>query len=167
MFFSPVLTPDNPQTMTETTTYTATITITGIAFTPLSGPIASPPYTGAELTLLPSPPDQPPGIFTGDGESIVVAAPADFTGSIVIQFTLDDPNHTLLGLVFLPSDNHTGVSEFPSISLSRSQGKSVLSVTDDYLKADDDITFDYRILVQRLSTGDIGAIDPKIRSGIN
>jgi hypothetical protein len=41
-----------------------------------------------------------------------------------------------------------------------------LTVTDDYTKSDDDITFDYLILIQHTTTGNIGAIDPRIRSGI-
>jgi hypothetical protein len=42
-----------------------------------------------------------------------------------------------------------------------------LAVTDDYLNSDDDITFDYLILIQHTTTGNIGAIDPSIRSGVN
>jgi hypothetical protein len=72
----------------------------------------------------------------------------------------------LLGLAFLPSPDGVGINEFPSISLSRSEGTSLLAVTDDYLKSDDDITFDYLILIQDTTTGNIGAIDPRIRSGI-
>ena len=66
----------------------------------------------------------------------------------------------------MPSDDGVGIDEFPSIALSRSEGTSLLAVTDDYTKSDDDITFDYLILIQHTTTGNIGAIDPRIRSGI-
>jgi hypothetical protein len=90
---------------------------------------------------------------------------------VVLNFELPDSAgpYTLLGLAFVPSDDDDGVgiNEFPSIALSRSEGTSLLTVTDDYTKSDDDITFDYLILIQHTTTGNIGAIDPKIRSGIN
>ena len=155
--------------MSETPTYSATIHITDIVFTPMSGSVKTTPCTGATLTLMPLPPGQPPGIFTGDGECIVVTVPESNPGTVVLNFTLDDcaGQYTLLGLAFVPSsDDGVGISEFPTISLSRSQGKSLLAVTDDYLNSDDDITFDYLILIQHTATGNIGAIDPSIRSGI-
>jgi len=155
--------------MSETPTYSATINITKIVFTPMSGNVGSTPCTEATLTLMPLPTGEPTGIFTGDGECIVVTVPESNPGTVVLNFTLDDSagQYTLLGLAFLPSDDGVGINEFPTISLSRSEGKSLLAVTDDYLKTDDDITFDYLILIQHTATGNIGAIDPKIRSGIN
>jgi hypothetical protein len=152
--------------MSETTIYSATINITDIVFTPMSGNVGATPCTGAILTLA-VPPGQPTGIFTGDGKSIVVTVPNDNPGTVVLNFTLDVPQYTLLGLAFKPSsDDGVGINEFPTISLSRSEGTSLMAVTDDYLKTDDDITFDYLILVQDTTTGNIGAIDPRIRSGI-
>ena len=155
--------------MSDLPTYTATINITNIVFTPMSGTVGATPCTEATLTLQPQPPEQPEGIFTGDGECIVVTVPNDNPGTVVLNFTLDDSagQYTLLGLAFLPSDDGVGINEFPTISLSRSEGKSIMAVTDDYLKTDDDITFNYLILIQHTATGNIGAIDPKIRSGIN
>ena len=155
--------------MSETPTYSATINITKIVFTPMSGNVGSTPCTEATLTLMPLPTGEPTGIFTGDGEYIVVTVPESNPGTVVLNFTLDDSagQYTLLGLAFLASDDGVGINEFPTISLSRSEGKSLLAVTDDYLKTDDDITFDYLILIQHTATGNIGAIDPKIRSGIN
>lgn len=156
--------------MSEIPTYSATINITDIVFTPMSGNVGATPCTEATLTLT-VPPGQPPGIFTGDGnngDTIVVTVPQSNPGTVVLNFTLDVPQYTLLGLAFMPSsDDGVGINEFPTISLSRSEGKSLLAVTDDYLKTDDDITFDYLILIQHTTTGNIGAIDPKIRSGIN
>ena len=158
--------------MSETPTYSATINITNIVFTPMSGNVGSTPCTEATLTLT-VPSGQPTGIFTGDGnngDTIVVTVPESNPGTVVLNFTLDDcaGQYTLLGLAFVPSsDDGVGINEFPTISLSRSEGKSLLAVTDDYLKTDDDITFDYLILIQHTATGNIGAIDPKIRSGIN
>jgi hypothetical protein len=155
--------------MSETPTYSATINITDIVFTPMSGSVKTTPCTGATLTLT-VPSGQPTGIFTGDGnngDTIVVTVPQSTPGTVVLNFTLDVPQYTLLGLAFVPSsDDGVGINEFPAISLSRSEGKSLLAVTDDYLKTDDDITFDYLILIQDTTTGYIGAIDPKIRSGI-
>ena len=153
--------------MSEIPTYSATINITDIVFTPMSGSVKTTPCTGAILTLMPLPPGEPTGIFTGDGKYIVVTVPESNPGTVVLNFTLDVPQYTLLGLAFVPSDDGVGINEFPSISLSRSQGKSLLAVTDDYLNSDDDITFDYLILIQDTDTGNIGAIDPRIRSGIN
>lgn len=152
--------------MSEIPTYSATINITDIVFTPMSGNVGATPCTEATLTLT-VPPGQPPGIFTGDGKSIVVTVPESNPGTVVLNFTLDVPKYTLLGLAFVPSNDGVGINEFPSISLSRSEGKSLLAVTDDYLNSDDDITFDYLILIQDTDSGNIGAIDPKIRSGIN
>lgn len=156
--------------MSETPTYSATINITKIVFKAMSGNVGSTPCTEATLTLMPLPTGEPTGIFTGVGEYIVVTVPESNPGTVVLNFTLDDSagQYTLLGLAFKPSsDDGVGINEFPSISLSRSEGKSLLAVTDDYLKTDDDITFDYLILIQHTATGNIGAIDPKIRSGIN
>ena len=156
--------------MSEIPTYSATINITDIVFTPMSGSVKTTPCTEATLTLMPLPPGQPTGIFTGDGnngDTIVVTVPESNPGTVVLNFTLDVPQYTLLGLAFVPSsDDGVGINEFPAISLSRSEGKSLLAVTDDYLNSDDDITFDYLILIQHTTTGNIGAIDPKIRSGI-
>ena len=156
--------------MSETPTYSATIHITDIVFKAMSGNVGSTPCTEATLTLMPLPTGEPTGIFTGDGKHIVVTVPKSNPGTVVLNFTLDESagQYTLLGLAFKPSsDDGVGINEFPSISLSRSEGKSLLAVTDDYLNSDDDITFDYLILIQHTATGNIGAIDPKIRSGIN
>jgi hypothetical protein len=156
--------------MSETPTYSATINITDIVFTPMSGNVGSTPCTEATLTLMPLPPGQPTGIFTGagsNGDSIVVSVPESSPGTVVLNFVLNNPQYTLQGLAFVPSSNDgVGINEFPSIALSRSKGTSLLAVTDDYLNSDDDITFDYLILIQDITTGNIGAIDPKIRSGI-
>jgi hypothetical protein len=153
--------------MSETTIYSATINITNIVFKAMSGNVGSTPCTEATLTLMPPPQGQPAGIFTGNGDNIVVTVPEINPGTVVLKFTLDVPLYTLLGLAFVPSsDDGVGINEFPSIALSRSEGTSLLTVTDDYLKSDDDITFDYLILIQHTTTGNIGAIDPRIRSGI-
>jgi len=153
--------------MSETTIYSATINITNIVFKAMSGNVGSTPCTEATLTLMPQPSGQPEGIFTGNGDNIFVTVPEINPGTVVLNFTLDVPQYTLLGLAFKPSsDDGVGINEFPSISLSRSEGTSLLTVTDDYLKSDDDITFDYLILIQDTTTGNIGAIDPRIRSGI-
>ena len=153
--------------MSEIPTYSATINITDIVFTPMSGTVGTTPCTGATLTLMPQPSGQPEGIFTGNGDNIVVTVPEINPGTVVLKFTLDVPLYTLLGLAFVPSsDDGVGINEFPSIALSRSEGTSLLTVTDDYTKSDDDITFDYLILIQHTTTGNIGAIDPRIRSGI-
>jgi hypothetical protein len=153
--------------MSETTIYSATINITNIVFKAMSGNVGSTPCTEATLTLMPQPSGQPKGIFTGNGDNIVVTVPEINPGTVVLKFTLDVPLYTLLGLAFVPSsDDGVGINEFPSIALSRSEGTSLLTVTDDYTKSDDDITFDYLILIQHTTTGNIGAIDPRIRSGI-
>jgi len=154
--------------MSETTIYSATINITNIVFKAMSGTVGSTPCTEATLTLMPQPSGQPEGIFTGNGDNIVVTVPKKDPGTVVLNFKLPDSagQYTLLGLAFLPSPDGVGINEFPSISLSRSEGTSLLAVTDDYLKSDDDITFDYLILIQDTTTGNIGAIDPRIRSGI-
>jgi len=148
-------------------TYTATILISGIQFVPMSGNVQSTPCTEAELALQPPPENQPPGIFTMNGEVILVSVPEGFSGQVVLNFTLPDARYTLLGLAFLPSADGVGIDEFPAVSLSRNEGASNLAVTDDYLKADDDILFDFLILVQDVGSGDIGAIDPMIRSRIH
>jgi hypothetical protein len=153
--------------MSETTIYSATINITNIVFKAMSGNVGSTPCTEATLTLMPQPSGQPEGIFTGNGDNIVVTVPEINPGTVVLKFTLNVPLYTLLGLAFVPSsDDGVGINEFPSIALSRSEGTSLLTVTDDYTKSDDDITFDYLILIQHTTTGNIGAIDPRIRSGI-
>ena len=153
--------------MSETTIYSATINITNIVFKAMSGNVGSTPCTEATLTLMPQPSGQPEGIFTGNGDNIVVTVPEINPGTVVLKFTLDVPLYTLLGLAFVPSsDDGVGINEFPSIALSRSEGTSLLTVTDDYTNSDDDITFDYLILIQHTTTGNIGAIDPRIRSGI-
>jgi len=152
--------------MSETTIYSATINITNIVFTPMDGKVKTTPCTEATLTLMPQPSGQPEGIFTGNGDNIVVTVPEINPGTVVLNFTLNVPQYTLLGLAFVPSDDGVGIDEFPSIALSRSEGTSLLAVTDDYTKSDDDITFDYLILIQDTTTGNIGAIDPRIRSGI-
>ena len=154
--------------MNDPITYSATITIAQLQFVPMSGNVQSTPCTKAELTLqLPPPAGQPPGIITGSGEEILVSVPQGFLGQVVLNFTLPDPRYTLLGLAFLPSADGVGIDEFPAVSLSRFEGTSNLAVTDDYLKAYDDIAFDFLILVQDVGSGDIGAIDPMIRSRIN
>ena len=83
--------------MSETTIYSATINITNIVFKAMSGNVGSTPCTEATLTLMPQPSGQPEGIFTGNGDNIVVTVPEINPGTVVLKYTLDVPLYTLLG----------------------------------------------------------------------
>ena len=131
---------------------TATITITinkfralGSVF-PISATMAMPATPGA----------------TFDGESITITAP----GPAQLTFSLPSNQYVLLGVSFVANTPYNGGTdlgrgEFPLVTITRSNtAGSNLTVDDQNYN---ELPYDYVLLVQSVSDGSIGLIDPFIR----
>ncbi len=138
---------------------TATLNLTINQFRPLGGvfPIS------ATLSLSNV---QGPASFVTHGKNLKISFPQSQPAPVVLTFALNDPDHVLLGIVFAanqPGKVSAGRSQFPTINISRnSNGQSSMVVTDNCLQQDVNVRFNYLILVQSLSKGEVGIIDPDI-----
>lgn len=146
--------------------YTATTVLTINKFVPMVGVVGQSPTIDATIapptnTSVP-PPNQDTPVFTGDGESITVTVPANYTGSVELTYQLPDPRYVLLGLAFKNARGGAGRLEFRTILINRDPTGSQLTVTDACIPALNGIDFHYVILVEEVATGNIGLIDPGI-----
>lgn len=139
--------------MSSTQPITATIALSQIQFQPWSPGN----YTTAQFTLI----GEVPGV-TLEGENITVAVPPDQT--VYLAFQLADPDYVLLGIAFNPgeSDVSRGRKEFPLVTVQRSVQNSQLTVMDKSMALFYNVNFAYVILLQEVSSGLIGVIDPDI-----
>lgn len=129
---------------------TATITITINRFRALGSVFP--------ISALMSMPATPGVIF--DGESITITAP----GPAQITFSLPSNQYVLLGVSFVANQDgppELGRGEFPLITITRSNtAGSTLTVDDQNLNQ---APYDYVLLVQTITDGSIGIIDPFIQ----
>lgn len=149
--------------------YTATVAIAVNQFVPMNGVIGQSPSIDA--TISPprdTSPDAPTGVFSGDGETIVVSLPKGYEGSVQLTFQLPNPSYVLLGVAFFPTPTPKGMSvgqrEFRTVVINRDPSGSQMTVTDSCLKALGGINFEYVILVQDVASGGVGLIDPDIEN---
>ncbi|MBI3884920.1 MAG: hypothetical protein HY302_04230 [Opitutae bacterium] len=137
--------------------YTATVLVQVVSFVPAS--------SGGTIKALMGPPTDtspgaPTGVFSGTGKKIVVTVPAGYTGSVQLTLQLPDPNYCLLGVAGASANGGVGRTEFPSVVIFRDSYGSQLTVVDECLPEFDNATFSYDILIQQVTTGQFGYIDP-------
>lgn len=136
-------------------TATATLGIAINTFRPIGGVYS----INATMTLLQA---DPPEAFSFDGTTLIIKLPAGTP--VELNYQLPDPDYALLGVAFNPVDGGVGRKEFPSIAIERDLVGSEMTVLDASLAEDENVDYFYVILVQQVSTGDIGVIDPDIES---
>jgi len=145
--------------------YSAQIEITINEFTPTNGVIGSGSSITATLSdPLNISPDPVPGMFGGTGQNLVVTVPPTYGGEVKLNLLLNDPLYILIGVAFTLSDGRLGRTEFPVIANNRSSGQSLLTITDSCDATESQINFNYGIVVQQVSTGQVGIIDPRIET---
>lgn len=145
--------------------YTAAIQIAITQFTPIApgGPCVSATFNSPVIT-------SPPGNFTVTAPqpaSLLVTVPAAYVGAVQLTFQLPDPNYILLGIAMNPTTSpdgsrSVGRQEFRTVAINRDPSGSQMTVTDACLANFVNLDFTYVILVQRVSDGAIGMIDPDI-----
>jgi len=150
--------------------YTATTQITIQSFVSTNGATSGGPCIQATISppvnTSPQPPGQSKPVFTGDGESIVVTVPKDYTGSTQLTYQLFDSNYVLLGIAFQNPQGGAGRTEFNRLDIDRDTTSSQIIVTDACDPDFAGIDYSYVVLVQQVSTGLIGIIDPSIETDI-
>lgn len=151
--------------------YTATTQITIQQFVPMNGIVGESPCIAATisppLNTSPQPSGQKVPVFTGDGESITVTVPKDYTGSVQLTYQLFDSRYVLLGLAFETPGEDAGLTEFSTLAINRDTTSSQIVVTDDCIPEMTGVHYGYVILVQEAATGAIGLIDPEIDTETN
>jgi len=147
--------------------YTATVLLEIQEFVPMSGVYGE----GEYITALINPPKDtsPPPypkvpVFSGDGQSIVISIPSTYWGGVMLTFQLPDPRYVLLGVAFKSDGASVAQAEFPALSTSRDANGSQMTMLDACDADDDEVFLDYLILVQEVSSGNVGAIDPEIET---
>lgn len=82
-----------------------------------------------------------------------------------LTFQLTEPGYVFVGATFdaVAAKAQVGTVEFPNITINRTPGGNTLSILDANLGKDAGTAYNYILLVQDTSTGDIGLIDPIIR----
>lgn len=157
--------------------YTATVQIAITSFTPTNGVLSGGPCTAATLTGLQNTSPQPPGqsqpVFVLNGEKITVSVPRSYQGATQLTYQLfNQPGSApaqqfvLLGLAFQNPNGGVGRAEFNRLTIERDSTSSQVTVTDACAPALSGVDFNYVILVQRVSDGAIGIIDPDIETDI-
>ncbi|MCX6953211.1 MAG: hypothetical protein NTV51_13750 [Verrucomicrobia bacterium] len=149
--------------------YTATVLLQIKKFTHMSGVYGKGRYIKAVINppTDTSPPPYPKvPVFSGDGQSITISIPSTYWGGVSLTFQLPDPAYVLLGVAFKSDGGSVAQAEFPALSTSRDANGSQLTMLDACDDDGEEVFLDYLILVQQVSTGNIGAIDPDIDTEI-
>lgn len=145
--------------------YSAIIEITINEFTPTNGVIGSGSSVSATLSApVNTSPDPVPGMFQGTGQNLLVSVPQTYDGQVQLNLKLNSPHYILIGVAFTPADGRLGRTEFPVIANNRNSGQSLLTITDSCNAEQNQINFNYGIVVQQVSTGQVGIIDPRIET---
>jgi hypothetical protein len=105
-----------------------------------------------------------PGIFSFDGETLIVTLPSSQPVQIIYQ--LSDPRYVLLGIAFSPPKGGVGRVEFPTVTLNRNPVWSQMFVVDAAYSQLSGVDYPYVVLVQEVASGAIGLIDPDIETEI-
>jgi len=150
--------------------YSATVLLTVQEFVPMTGIYGQSPSIVA--TIAPpediSPPPYPKTpVFSGDGQSITITVPKNYKGSVQLIYQLPDPRYMMIGAAFKSPHGGVGQLEFRSVSINRDPYGSQMTVTDDCIQQSDKVEYSYVILVQEVSTANIGLIDPDIETEIS
>ena len=123
----------------------------------------------ATMTLGPGTPDN----FTLHGKNVKIELPQGQPSSVTLTFALPDPNYVLLGIAFAANtkgSSSLGRTEFPSVAITRNAPGgptgSTMVVTDSCDPSQNAVRFNYVIMVQSVSTAEIGIIDPDIETEV-
>jgi hypothetical protein len=147
--------------------YTATVLLEIEEFIPMTGSFTESPSIIAKIypptDTSPPPPAEPP-VFSGDGQTITITIPKGYQGSVQLTYQLPDSKYVLLGAAFKGPDGGVGRLEFRDVIVDRDPYGSQMTVTDACMHTADSVTFAYVILVQEVSTANIGLIDPEIET---
>jgi hypothetical protein len=112
-----------------------------------------------------SPPPHPkPPVFSRKKDTIYIKIPKGYTGSVQLTYQLPDPRYVMLGSAYKGTDGSVGRVEFRNVALERDLTGSELTVTDVASPRFNRVRFDYLILVQEVSSGNIGVIDPGVET---
>lgn len=143
--------------------YTATVQLTIQQFVPMNGILSESPSIDA---LISPPVDTSPqpqtDVFSGDGESIIITVPPAYTGKVGLTYQLPDSRYVLLGLSFRSSQGGAARLQFPGIEIERDPTGGQITVICSCDPAGCNVDYPYVILVQEVSSGNIGLIDPDI-----
>jgi hypothetical protein len=147
--------------------YSATVLLSIQEFVPMTGIFGQSPAIVAVVNppedISPPPYPETP-VFAGDGQSITITVPTDYLGSVQLIYQLPDPKYVLLGAAFRSPNGGAGRLEFRSAAVSRDPYGSQMVVTDACIAECNGVEFSYVILVQEVSTGNIGLIDPDVET---
>lgn len=147
--------------------YSATVLLAIEQFVPMTGDFDTSPSIKAKIAPPQdiSPPPQPvEPVFSGDGESITITIPKGYQGSVQLIYQLPNPQYMLLGAAFKSDDTSVGQIEFPTIAISRDPYGSEMVVTNSCAHSSDGRVYEYVILIQEVSSANIGLIDPDIET---
>jgi hypothetical protein len=147
--------------------YTATVQVTINSFAPIS---KSGPSIDATLSLPTN--TSAPGsggskVFPKAQQTpqkITVCPPPTYVGAVQLTFQLADPAYVLVGIAVIPEESQgsAGRQQFRTVSINRDPSGSQMVVTDACLPLYNNVNFTYVMLVQQISSGLIGKIDPDI-----
>lgn len=143
--------------------YTATVQITVNQFVPMNGVIKESPSIDATLAApINTSPQPQTDVFSGDGEQIVITVPVDYEGKVSLTYQLPSADYVILGFSFVNPNGGAGRMEFPGVEIERDptggEATVICSCDPDYYN----VNYSYVILVQDVTTGNIGLIDPQI-----
>jgi hypothetical protein len=150
--------------------YSATVLLTINSLVPMNGVWGQSPSIQATIGVPKdiSPGPEPFPIFStrtaGSGQSIIITIPTGYTGRVQLVYQLPDPAYVLLGVAFQGPQGDAGQMEFRDIELVRDSYGSQLTVTDSCDPDFDGEDYAYVILVQEISSGNIGLIDPDVET---
>lgn len=104
-----------------------------------------------------------PDVFIMGGDNLIIKT----LSSVKLVFTLNEPDFLLLGIIFRANAKNKSLKHlnvFQEVVVTRGTGNSEMTVTDQNEVASRHTHYDYVILVQNLTTGEVGIIDPGIRN---
>ena len=147
--------------------YTATVQVTINQFNPIGSPSGNIAATLSAPNNTSAPGTGGKKVFSGgSAEQLTVTLSNNYLGAVQLTYQLPDPTYVLLGISVNPttvgSGSSVGRQQFRTITISRDPTGSQLTVTDSCLPGFNMIDFNYVILVQQVSNGQIGLIDPDI-----
>lgn len=145
--------------------YSALIEITINEFAPTNGIIGSGSSVAATLSApVNTSPNPVAGTFDGTGQNLTVNVSPRYDGQVQLNLQLNNPHYILIGVAFTPTSGRLGRTEFPVIANNRSSNQSLLTITDSCDPTENHVNFNYGIVVQQVSTGQIGIIDPRVET---
>lgn len=144
--------------------YTAIVPLVVNQFVPIGSPGCTQATFGTPTTT--PPPSAQFNVALGSDNALTVTVSSSYQGVVQLTFVLNSSDYILLGIAVNPNDQGAsrGRKQFPSVDINRDSTGSQITVTDSCLPGYVGVTFDYVIVVQQVSDGAIGLIDPDIEN---